>query len=429
MAKRKIPVHNVTPDEVMKNKSFCMLPWIHMHITPDGKSLPCCISNMKYADAIGRKDLSIEEMVNSPFMKDLRNMMIKGERHEVCNSCHKIEDTSKGTWSFRKTVNKKYGKYAGNILRRTDRYGHIIEFKMKYFDIRLSHVCNMKCRTCNSGYSSLWEAEDKKQGINFTGDMMHNRNPTRFEGILEHVPYMEECYFAGGEPLVDDYHYYLLEALIEQGRTDVKLSYNTNLSKLKFKQYDVLALWEKFDNPVNVYSSIDHCEERAEYIRSGTKWQDIEKNIKTLLIEPNVNLQISSTVSMLNYPTLEYFYRKMLSTGLMPGGDWQLNPVSNPQWISVYNLPQELKDKGREGIENIIEWVSSDEKIIRMFRKRNYNFEHTISNIKAFPDLVDANGIGFEPVRPHFVEETKRLDGLRKEDFVEVFPELRELYE
>ena len=244
MAKRKIPVHNVTPDEVMENKSFCMLPWIHMHITPDGKPLPCCIGNMKYADSIGRKNLSIDEMVNSPFMKNLRNMMIKGERHEVCDGCHKIEDTSEGTWSFRKTVNKKYGKYAGNILRRTDREGHIIEFKMRYFDIRLSHVCNMKCRTCNSGYSSLWEAEDKKQGINFTGDMMHDRNPTKFEEILEHVPYMEECYFAGGEPLVDDYHYYLLEALIEQGRTDVKLSYNTNLSKLKFKNYNVLELWE-----------------------------------------------------------------------------------------------------------------------------------------------------------------------------------------
>ncbi len=368
-------------------------------------------------------------MVNSDFMKELRLKMIKGERHEVCKGCYKIEDSGTGTYSFRNTANQKYQRHAGRVLRRTDENGNLMDFEMRYYDIRLSHVCNMKCRTCNSGYSSLWEAEDKKQGINITTDMMHDRNPTKFEEILEHVPYMEECYFAGGEPMVDDYHYYLLEALIEQGRTDVRLSYNTNLSKLKFKKYDVLALWEKFDNPVNVYSSIDHCEERAEYIRSGTKWPDIQKNIKTLLLEPNVNLQISSTVSMLNYTTLEEFYKKMLSTGLMPGGDWQLNPVSNPEWISVFNLPQHLKDKGREGIENIIKWVRSDEKVIRMFTKRNYNFEHTVENIKAFPDLVDSAGVSFEKVRSEFVSETTRLDNLRKENFVEVFPELTELYE
>ena len=64
-----------------------------------------------------------------------------------------------------------------------------------------------------------------------------------------------------------------------------------------------------------------------------------------------------------------------------------------------------------------------------MYRKRNYDFENQISNIKAFPDLVDRDGIGFDPVRPHFVEETTRLDRLRKENFVDVFPELRELYE
>ena len=412
-----------------ENKAFCMLPFVHMHVTPDGKPLPCCIGNMKYAGAIGRKDLSIEEMINSPFMKKLRIDMIAGEKHEVCNGCHKIEDSGTGVYSFRNTVNEKYGKWKKKVLRRTATDGHLADFEMKYCDFRLSHVCNMKCRSCNSGYSSLWEAEDKKQGINLTIDMMPERNIDIFDELLTHIPYMEECYFAGGEPLVDEYHYKMLEELIKKGRTDVKLSYNTNLSKLKFKKYNVLDMWEQFDHPVNIYSSIDHCDERAEYIRSGTKWADIEQNIKTLLLEPNVNLQISSTVSMLNYPTLEDFYKKMLQTGLMPGGDWQLNPVHHPEWISVFNLPQELKDKGRQGIKNIIDYVRSKERIILTYRKRQYDFEHTVSNISSFPDLVDSSGKDFEDVREEFVSETTRLDKLRDESFVEVFPELRSLYE
>ena len=50
---RKIPVHNITADEALSNNSFCMLPFVHMHITPDGKPLPCCIGNMKYSHSIG----------------------------------------------------------------------------------------------------------------------------------------------------------------------------------------------------------------------------------------------------------------------------------------------------------------------------------------------------------------------------------------
>ena len=50
-------------------------------------------------------------------------------------------------------------------------------------------------------------------------------------------------------------------------------------------------------------------EEKAEYIRHGTKWNVVEDNIKTLMLEPNVNLQISTTVTLLNYLTLDDFYK------------------------------------------------------------------------------------------------------------------------
>ena len=71
-------------------------------------------------------------------------------------------------------------------------------------------------------------------------------------------------------------------------------------------------MWSKFDRPINIYSSIDHCKDKAEYIRHGTKWNVVENNIKTLMLEPNVNLQISTTVTLLNYLTLDDFYKYML---------------------------------------------------------------------------------------------------------------------
>ena len=40
-------------------------------------------------------------------------------------------------------------------------------------------------------------------------------------------------YFAGGEPLINDMHYYILNKLIEHKRFDVTISYNTNLLHLQ----------------------------------------------------------------------------------------------------------------------------------------------------------------------------------------------------
>ena len=145
-------------------------------------------------------------------------------------------------------------------------------------------------------------------------------------------------------------------------------------------------------------------------------------------MEPNVNLQISTTVSMLNYLTLEEFYLYMLKKGLMPGGDWQLNPVFNPSHFSVMNFPEEFKEKGRKQVQNIIDFCTSDHYTIDKYRRRNFDFDHTVSNIKNFPNLVDNTDSQWDSVQDKFRSETARLDNMRNEDFVKTFPELAELY-
>ena len=194
--------------------------------------------------------------------------------------------------------------------------------------------------------------------------------------VLEHVPYIKEAYFAGGEPLVDEYHYMILEEFLKQDRTDIQLSYNTNLSKLKFKDWNVLEMWSKFDRPVNIYSSIDHCGDKAEYIRHGTKWNVIEKNIKTLMMEPNINLQISTTVTLLNYLTLDDFYKYMLGLGLMPGGDWQLNPHFSS--ILVLHICQHSREQGKQAVQNIIDYVTPDDELVQKFKAKGYDFNWTV---------------------------------------------------
>ena len=64
----------------------------------------------------------------------------------------------------------------------------------------------------------------------------------------QQIDNVEEIYFAGGEPLIMDEHYYILEKLIAKGRRDVRLRYSTNLMKIKYKQWDNIELWRHFDS-------------------------------------------------------------------------------------------------------------------------------------------------------------------------------------
>jgi hypothetical protein len=54
-----------------KSKTFCMLPWIHLHTGPTGIAGPCCLSKaVSTVDGIGNsRDNSLMELVNSDGMK------------------------------------------------------------------------------------------------------------------------------------------------------------------------------------------------------------------------------------------------------------------------------------------------------------------------------------------------------------------------
>ena len=78
-----------------------------------------------------------------------------------------------------------------------------------------------------------------------------------------------------------DEHWYVMNKLVELGRTDVQVHYNTNLSKLKYKDNDAIELWKNFKN-INIGASLDDSHQRAEYIRKGTVWSEIEDNMRRI---------------------------------------------------------------------------------------------------------------------------------------------------
>ena len=65
----------------------CILPYIHLYAEPNGEVKPCCIAG-GFKEKLSLRDSSVDEVFNSPQMKELRKTMEEGERHPACNVCY-----------------------------------------------------------------------------------------------------------------------------------------------------------------------------------------------------------------------------------------------------------------------------------------------------------------------------------------------------
>ena len=415
---KKLPKKAIPKKDILtEGKSFCIIPWIHLHTSPSGVAAPCCISeSCATEDGVGNsRTQSLSTIINSDKMKQLRLDMLSDVRNPECAKCHNHED--QGVVSFRKHANRDYEQFFDETMASTNIDGSLSEFKMRYFDIRFSNICNFKCRTCGSGFSTQWEQEDLKNNVWFARTIPKNDNKEFLSEVLGQIEHIETAYFAGGEPLITEEHYVILEEMIRSGRTDIQLSYNTNLSNLKFKDKDLLSLWGKFKKHIMIYASVDHYGDRAEYIRSGTNWGVVENNFLTAKKTPYIHLQMNTVLSVFNCLTIHEFYQYLIDKELYKPKDnvYSLYNMSTPEHLSCHILPKHLKDRGKVSLVNAIK-VMKDNK----FTSGKINeLEKSIGWIYA-KDTWDIE-------KRKFQEELTRLDRIRGESFEKTFPELVEL--
>ena len=273
------------------SKTFCMYPWIHLHTYPTGETYPCCHADMHQPVGSTRND-TLKDIWNSDSMKTMRQNMLAGKECGECTGCY--EQEASGFFSGRKSANKHHGHHI-DLVEETHADGQLDDFKMTYWDTRFSNLCNLSCRSCGHIFSSSWYKDQVLlSGPNWGADnsalQIAGRHKTdMITQVLEHIEYVEQIYFAGGEPLTMEEHYMILDELERRKMFHVRLIYNTNFTQIKLKDREVFDYWKKFDS-VSVGASLDAMGRRAEYIRKGTVWADVEENRRKMLeVCPNVD--------------------------------------------------------------------------------------------------------------------------------------------
>jgi len=287
----------------MTQNTICALPWLHLNIIPRGKVYHCCMTSDYKTFAGDLTTQTIEEVWNGDYMKNLRKDMINGVEPKACSKCFEAERS--GGSSTRLNHNKYFKSKLEEIPVITSPDGHVDNVDLKYWDFRFSNLCNYKCRTCGPEFSSSWIPEGKELGWLSEADSKKTINiatvdeSTNVDFLKKYVNTVEKIYFAGGEPLLMDEHWQILDMLDQAQRYNVILTYNSNLSKLTYKDKNVLDYWAKWGRRVWLWPSIDELGERAELIRSGTNWPVVEANLRAISAL-NIHVSPSITVSAMN---------------------------------------------------------------------------------------------------------------------------------
>jgi MoaA/NifB/PqqE/SkfB family radical SAM enzyme len=396
-----------------ESPTFCMYPWIHLHAYPTGSAYPCCQAEMSYP--VGNcRNSSLEEIWNDTPLKKIRQQMLSDRPVDACIRCYEQENS--GFFSGRQSANKHHGHHIKKVAE-TASDGTVDDFTLTYWDIRFSNLCNLSCRSCGHIFSSSWYADQVKlagQGWKEKNTVLNYAGRTEtdiWEQLVPHLDYVEQIYFAGGEPLMMAEHYNILDELERRGRFDVRLIYNTNFTHVKLKDRLVFDYWKKFDS-VAVGASLDAMGPRAEYIRKGTDWSTIESNREQMLkICPEVDFYISPTLSIMNAWHLPDFHRNWVDKGYIRPQDLNVNILQDPAYYRIDIAPNKYKQRLRVKFEKHIEWLRP----LDQLQRATVGFESAVN----FMLETDHTAL-----LSKFWKKTHELDAIRKENILEVIPEL-----
>jgi len=402
------------PDsEKFDGKSFCVLPFIHLATHPIGTVTPCCITDMTndMSTAKGKDGHNmfldqdkLEDIANSDIFKEVRRKMMNNEFPSECKTCYFYEKN--GIYSKRIESNYKFGHLIDYAKHSVIDDGTIPELNHKYIELRLGSVCNLACVTCNPFSSTKWNKDVKAfKDTKFENDYFRcdirtewYRSQRFYDELLQKCDGLEEVWINGGEPTLIKEHAYFLEKLIEQDRAkDIDLMYTINMTQVPD---DFIELWKKFRD-VRLHLSIDDLGERNDYIRYGSKFENILSNFKKIVeYKDDFNLEVCQTISVLNVWNIDEFKNFF---GNKYGCIIAHNYVHHPSHLHVSLLPQELKEK----LTNNLQYLQEDEKM-RLY-----------AELMKDPE---------EETEKSFYEYINILDKQRKLDITQFLPEWKKYF-
>jgi glutamate-1-semialdehyde 2,1-aminomutase len=147
-----------------ESKTFCILPWLHLAVLPEGSAQLCCVASSPIESNGVRLSLQthpLEAIWNSDYMRGVRRDMASGRHVAACSHCYLKEKN--GGASRRQDANYRWAEHLGPLfdaLVEESRYrDYVVSELPLYYQLMPGNLCNLKCRMCFPHFSSQIERD------------------------------------------------------------------------------------------------------------------------------------------------------------------------------------------------------------------------------------------------------------------------------
>lgn len=447
MKERIIQIKDIT-DKV--SPTFCLAKWHHTTIYLQTGETHSCYHPPPHKIPLQELKDNPSALHNTQEKKLQRVAMLDGDKPGGCQYCWNIEALGSDYISDRHERNASI--YRPERLKEITDSNWDFNINPEYIEVSFGNECNFKCGYCHPKHSSSYHKEIRDHGP-YTMVKNHRNDINWFTTYEEETnPYVEAWWrwwptvsktlnilrITGGEPLLQQSTWRLLEDLDKNPLPNLELNLNSNLG---VKPVLVQRLAEKVEKlriekkikSFKLFTSIDTWGNRAEYIRTGLDLSVWENNFHTYLTKTHYPVTFMITFNILSVPSFKSLLAKILEWRNQYGWYEHLEKhrvrfdtphLKEPLQYDMNILP---KEEFMPYMYESLEFIKSnlDNKSGKHFSEMEYEkFRRVVTYMETTKYSEEKLSEG----RKDFYNWFNEYDRRRNVNFLETFPEFTNFY-
>ena len=336
------------------------MPWFNMHLYWNGQYGMCCAESHPPADrTYNLKFHSITDWYNSKPMADFRQRMLGDQPLSECSICYKEE--SHGHESRRIKENFKVGIFTEQAFDRSYQESEWNEHftaqttqQPRDWHVDFGNECNLACKMCHPRASSKIAQQHVKWGILETTPTNWTTDPVQWQQFIDSVDStktIHRIHVMGGEPMINKRYVEFVQYLVDQGRTDISMSFVSNGTLIN---HDLVRLLKKFKE-VNIEISLESINDNNHYIRQGSNTSQVIDSVRWLGMNTFFQVVMRSVPQLLSVNNYDQYIQWAFDRKL----SIQSIPLQYPAYMAINVLPWNIRAGLVEQYVRVKEYIES----------------------------------------------------------------------
>ena len=373
--------------------TFCLAKWHHTTIYLQSGETHSCYHPAPHTIPLEEIRANPSAVHNTTEKKLQRLAMLNGEKPSGCQYCWNIEALGEDYISDRHERNA--GIYTEDRIKEIESEFWDYNVNPEYVELSFGNECNFKCGYCHPKASSAYYKEIKQHGpypvknhhFGVDGLTIYEEETNPYvRAFWQWWPELRKTLhilrLTGGEPLLQQSVWRLLEDLQNNPLPNLELNINSNLGVKpilieRLTDYSVRLNAKKAISKFKLFSSIDTWGPQAEYLRTGLNLKTWEQNVITYMVKTYNPLTLMITFNILSVANFKQLLEKIIA------------------WRSKFGWYSDLKDHRvrfdtpylKEPLQYDMNLLPKEEFMPYMYDALNFMKENVGTNKNNFTEL------------------------------------------